>query len=534
MRDITGKIITPAMRLLSTLVSLTAASYAAALPISVVNDELTGLDTRTEHSHEVRTVENALEVRLDSSDVEHISTLLQKVSEGHPVPDELTGVIADALGKRDYPLLTTLFTQLNQSGAALPILKALCTSPLSQGTTIDAIEEYVKQKTLATILTAATKSGLAFDIVMLFFTDYNMVPGAIKIGKALYSSGVIHFKREDVEEELEKRGLGDKRSLIGDIFNIFGGNSGGNSGGSSGGSTTSQVGTTTPTTVGTTTPSTIGTVVGTTGSSVPNLGTYGQVGSSPATSAYYATNSASVPTAASSSNPTGNAANPFANLFGTAKASSAGPTSSSSAKATSSPTAASSSSLSSGGLLGGLLGGLFGTVTGAINNIVGGTTQTIGDTIGDLSQGNIGGALNSSLQGTLNTITSTVGGSVSSLDSVFTNTLSGAQQSIVAAVVSLIKNVGDLEEICESLEKSGLGVSVVRFIFTDSDMQTFAVKLVTQMVKDGVISLSILLDAASQSGVVISVLTSIITSPSALSTIFAYFVWLASNFTSVF
>ncbi|EDK44203.1 conserved hypothetical protein [Lodderomyces elongisporus NRRL YB-4239] len=99
------------------------------------------------------------------------------------------------LSKRDSnPALTAAFTALNKSGVGVEIVHGLVTNSLSQPQAITAIEQYIKQNTLPTLLSAADNSGLAVSIVMRFFINYSLVPGLWNIIVALYKNGTI-FKR---------------------------------------------------------------------------------------------------------------------------------------------------------------------------------------------------------------------------------------------------------------------------------------------------------------------------------------------------
>ncbi|CAI5759003.1 unnamed protein product [Candida verbasci] len=88
--------------------------------------------------------------------------------------------------------------------------------------------------------------------------------------------------------------------------------------------------------------------------------------------------------------------------------------------------------------------------------------------------------------------------------------LGGIQQSIVQSVLTLFNAITDLESICISVNKSGIGVSIVDDLLTTSDGQTFVVRLITSIVNNNVITFSGLISALQDSGVVVNTFTKII------------------------
>ena len=61
--------------------------------------------------------------------------------------------------------------------------------------------------------------------------------------------------------------------------------------------------------------------------------------------------------------------------------------------------------------------------------------------------------------------------------------INGVQQSIINSLITIINSVTDLTQICSSLNKSGLAVSIVDDLLTTSDGQNFVVKLATNLVQ---------------------------------------------------
>ncbi|EGW32764.1 uncharacterized protein SPAPADRAFT_60113 [Spathaspora passalidarum NRRL Y-27907] len=104
--------------------------------------------------------------------------------------------------KRDYPPLTAALTALNKSGQGVQIAHAMYSNKATQPTVINAVENYINATTLTQILKDADDSNLAVDIVMILFTNPNMIPGLTNIIKTLHDDGVFSFS-------LKKRGLLD-------------------------------------------------------------------------------------------------------------------------------------------------------------------------------------------------------------------------------------------------------------------------------------------------------------------------------------
>lgn len=149
-----------------------------------------------------------------------------------------------------------------------------------------------------------------------------------------------------------------------------------------------------------------------------------------------------------------------------------------------------------GNLVSGLVntaGNVVGTVQNATSTVVSGVGNGIGTTLsgnpaGGISQiggalGNataqVGGALNGAVSGTLGGVFGLLGG-------VFNS----AQTALINSLVSLIQSTTNVEEICVSLDKSGLGVSVVKSFVTDTQMQAFTVTLVNKVIKDQDVTIS--------------------------------------------
>ena len=133
----------------------------------------------------------------------------QELEEVDQYLKQLVAAVTGNITKRDNPALTAAFTALNKSGTGVQIVHGLATNSLSQGTTIKAVEEYLKNTGLTTLLEAADNSGLAVSVVMRFFINYKLIPALWDIIVALYNNGVISVKRLDL--------LGIVGSIIGGV-----------------------------------------------------------------------------------------------------------------------------------------------------------------------------------------------------------------------------------------------------------------------------------------------------------------------------
>ncbi|KAK6465440.1 hypothetical protein DFJ63DRAFT_22273 [Scheffersomyces coipomensis] len=143
----------------------------------------------------------------------------------------------------EYSALTVACNVLNNTGFGVQTEYTLCTQSATSGTVITTINQYLTKENLTTILEALDDSNLALDVVMAIFTDSSFGSGLWTVVKTLWSNGVIHLKRDEIEltainikrdqeeialieeakrqnisvEELKKRGLLD---FLGGIFNV--------------------------------------------------------------------------------------------------------------------------------------------------------------------------------------------------------------------------------------------------------------------------------------------------------------------------
>ena len=181
-------------------------------------------------------------------------------------------------------------------------------------------------------------------------------------------------------------------------------------------------------------------------------------------------------------------------------------------------------------------GNVAGAVGNATSTVVTGVSNGIGTTISGNPAGGIseiGGALgNATAQvgGSLNgAISSTLGGVFGLIGGVF----SGAQAVLINTLVTLIQQA-DIEEICVSLDKSGLGVSVVKSFVTDTQMQAFTVTLVNKVIKDQDVTIGRAIDGLQSSDLVGHTVSKIWSNTSYRKIIFNYFLGLLINLRNKF
>ena len=116
------------------------------------------------------------------------------------------------------------------------------------------------------------------------------------------------------------------------------------------------------------------------------------------------------------------------------------------------------------------------------------------------------------------------------LGDIIGSVINGVQETILGSLITLINAVTDLGQICSSLNKSGLAVSIVDDLVSTSDGKNFLVKTVTTAVNQGVLSFGILLDGLKDSGVLVDTFTAIIGNSTYRKIIF---IWAVKNLVSV-
>lgn len=423
---------------------------------------------------------------------------------------------AAVIDKREVKILTDLMLLMNKTGSGVLLINGFCTNPATLGTTKNAIVAFLKTQDLTALLKAASDSGLAVDIVIMILTHMEAFKGLVQVGKKLWLAGTIHFKRDG---QIQKRGFFS--DAFNGVLSIFG--LGGLLLGLTQATTSAQgnqATTTTSAKQASSAAQTSATVkaTGTVGLGLSQITatavrddsgvTSGISVVTPNTAAAAASaaelaNKASVdPNAAiatfdANAIPSGDLAaadalQMFQKLNGNTDIFSGG------VAASGNNTAAASSgpvTLAAAGLLGGLLGG--------VGDLVGGVINGVGNVIG----GVVGG-----LMGILN----------------------NAEKTLFTGLLNAINLAGSMEDICVSLQKSGLGVSVVHNVFSDPKMQAFAADTVTEAVNEGALTLLKLLSAVSGSGILSNVITTILGNSTYRSIVFSFVVLLLFNFSSIF
>ncbi|KAK6197523.1 uncharacterized protein RJT21DRAFT_133696 [Scheffersomyces amazonensis] len=128
-----------------------------------------------------------------------VSDLEELVEYLNTLPSSL-----DKRSNKEFTPLTQICTVLNTTGWGVQAEHDICTSSVTSGVAIKSINSFLQHENLTTILVALDQSNLALDVVMEMFIDPSLLPGLWTVLKSLWSSGVIHLKR-DVNPEFEKR-----------------------------------------------------------------------------------------------------------------------------------------------------------------------------------------------------------------------------------------------------------------------------------------------------------------------------------------
>ena len=135
----------------------------------------------------------------------------------------------------------------------------------------------------------------------------------------------------------------------------------------------------------------------------------------------------------------------------------------------------------------GVLGDLGNDIANTTTNIIGSVTSTAGEVVG----------------GVTNATNSLTGLNLPS-------GIDGTEVAVFSQLLSLIGN-NNVEDVMESLDKSGLGSSVIYASLTNSDMQSFVVKLVAAIESNHLYTMSDLWDALTLTSFLIDTITKLIT-----------------------
>ncbi|CAN3369907.1 hypothetical protein DICA2_F28854 [Diutina catenulata] len=450
------------MKFVNPLALFFFAWFAAALPVVI-----SPLDTITDLSE--------LFEREVPQEVEHSWALLERsIAAGNT--DEWI------MQKRDIAVLTSLMTSMNRTGSGVTLLNGFCTNPVTQPSTLNLITSFLKTQDLGAVLTAANKSGLAIDMVMMVFTHMEAFKGLVQLVKALFTSGAISLKRD--LSYVEKRGF---FSTITDfIGGIFGRPSSSNSTPAPS-PTQQQQQQQTSSKQGqvTNAPQPTGDAPKGTGAGLTNKVTSATISVASGIS-LDAVNTASVKQEADK-------------LAGEAAVDTNKPLPS--AAATSFPTTGSSDSSNA--------------AAKALNDF-----QAVAPK--EASHGLLGGIIGG------------IVGTISNITKGLFNILNNTEAALFTAFLNAINLAGSMQSICESLQKSGLGVSVAHNLMTDGDMRSFAVKLVKKASAEGALTAARLFGALSSSGLITSIISAVLTNDKYRGITFSFFVQVILNFGSIF
>lgn len=469
--------------------------------------------------------------------------------------------------KRDISALTFLFTQLNNT-ATIQLARGALQVELVRQQVISFVEAFIKEKGLTQILKSAGDSGLATDLVMLFVVHFEIYPGLIDIIKAYKTgllTGVFGINNGSAQSCTSNSG-----GILGNLFpwfNIGGGcttNSSGSSGisGSNSGnsSSSSNSGSISGSSSGSGSSQGSGGIIGAIGSI---LNPFGIFNGGSATSTAASSPGANAATTVSSTNSVSSASSTIAgngipffsnifpsptlsvpsytapNLFGQATSTSSAVTTPTTTQAVNQAPKSTTLTTTSSNQNGGFSFPTF-SIPGFPSN--GGGSNTNGGNSGSNS-GNSGGLFgNGGLFGgifkredleknglILPQLAEREEVTFEELIEAFLEEVSMEKRDnlldltmIYQQIIGIIGTNSNIEEIFESLSKSGLAVNVLYNALIDDGFYTFVVELLNDLISKQIITLSILWNALLQSGVVPQVAGVIIGNSAYLRAVFRF------------
>lgn len=398
--------------------------------------------------------------------------------------------------KRELFLLTQLFKGLNNT-AGVSLIKGACQVSLTQQQIIKFVANLIEKKGLDTLLKTADDSGLALDLVLLILTHYETVPGLTAIVKKYKGTATSSGSGSGTSGSGTSTGLssttGSSSSgssgsggLLGTVGNIVGGIVGGIgsifglSSGTTGSSGSSGSSTTARTTAAATTART-GTATGlATGTAT------GTLTLSTGTTTTVATGTARTGVTTGTTTP------------GTGAAATTGtPATGTTTRATTTSTRASTTTAATDPISSilGIVGGLFGInkrdeIASLLSN---------DEFLAALRESGI--PVDELLQNFQQEFQKR------SLDTEEDRELAkrDALDLIYSQIIGIIGTNSNIEDIAESLQKSGLAINVIYNALTDSGWYDFDVNLVKYLTSNNYISLLSLGSALWSSGVIFSV-----------------------------
>lgn len=426
--------------------------------------------------------------------------------------DELPAVEPEMvdLGKRDIAALTALFKAANNS-ATIELVKVACQNLITSQQIIKFVANLIEEKNLTSLLQAADESGLGLDIVLLVLTHYEVFPGLTDIvkqykGESTSSSSDSNSTSSSSLSSSSSSGglLGGLLSGVGSILGLGGSSSSSSTSATASGYATATASGASATSATATTTSSSGGLLGGLLSGVGSL--FGLGGSSSsssvitaATATTAATNTAAVGTGVAAAAATATLVATVATtdsglaglLAGTETTATA--TTATVATRTSATSAATTSSTS-------LSGGILGTVTSLLGSL---KREDLEDLLMSAEFHEVLRKRDVPVDNMLSEYTKR---SIEDPEMAKRDLL----DTLYQLAISIIGTDSNIEEIAESLAKSGLAINVLYNALTDDGFFDFDVKLVKYLVEKGLISWLLLLDALWKSGLLVSIAGDII------------------------
>lgn len=427
-----------------------------------------------------------------------------------PRSDELQDLVLHSQEKRDILPLTVLFRTLNTTGTGVSLVKTAISIPFTQQQIIKFVGSLIETKNLTSLLEAADQSGLALDLVVMVLTHYEVIPGVTNIVNAYKggnstssggsSNGILGGLLSGLSSSNDSDlGSGTSSGSLGALGNLLGGDS---SSAADSGSPTGAASSPANSLEGS-----LGNLLGglglalasslepvaTSATTAPSNGNpAASAPANPAVESLAAASPASAPAVAGSGNV--NTAPAQANTETAANPAQATPA------ATTAATNNNGGSSGSGGLLGGLLNGVGSLLNGIAKRE-------------DLSQEEKIEMLNTLIERR----ELDLGNIIQNLETREFNSEEEAAlakrdvfDTVYLQIIRIIGSNSNILEIAESLEKSGLAISVIYSALTDKSFQNFDVNLIKYLVEKKLITLSSLFTAITQSGLLFHLIGDIV------------------------
>lgn len=410
--------------------------------------------------------------------------------------------------KRENILLTQLFRSMNNS-AGIAMIRGAVQFPLTQQQIIRFVANLIQEKGLSTILSIADESGLALDIVLLFLTHYEVYPGLTAVVKQYKgtTTSSSFFGNISSGNSNSTSSSGSSTSTSGSSSGSSGGLLGGLLGGigslfgfsgssSSSGSSTSASLSSSPTSSATSAAMSAATASGTGNNALSDV--LNLIGASSSVSASSSMASGSV---IASSVATGATTSAVATSAATTSAITTSAATSSAVAITSGiATSTTSSSTSPSGPLS--------FVTGALGSLFGNNKRSEFEEI--LSNTELINLLRES-GFPVDDVLESLGKRDEEVNAADMELIKrDAIDIFYQSIIQLLGSDGNMLDVCESLDKSGLGANVAYNALVDSGFYDFDVNLVKYLVTNQIVTFLSLISALLSSGIVLSILSDII------------------------